>query len=628
MRNRAVWTVSAAAAAAVVVCTCVASAEEQQCSVYMAKASLDEAIIPVSIYAGVDFAANVTIGNPELGIHLTDLQLNVNGIEGPPFNSMILDFLWTPSEIVSQFEDNSGDHGMALLSGMGFAGSTSPGIFNARWNHSAVLNRYRTTTPRATSLDWRMDPMTCAVSDFFNVQMQTTTAIKAGSEIFPFFGDSWLESKEESLNNDPEAFSKKNFDKAEEVISQYAALLEKHKEFFSEGQRAQDYWDLIVNDVIQDDKVRKLLPTLATQVPEMAGKPLLASKHPNIEQSMNYLMSHGTCMDNLVQGTSTIPGAGRGAFAKRAISKGDIVAAAPLIRFFRNQFTVFAINAETKERTDEVEGEQLLLNYALGHPKSPLVFYPYGTGINLINHATHGSKFVPNVKFVWSNKDYHDSQYLQNDVNTLEKEQVSPFVHVMDIVATRDISEGEEILLDYGVSFDEALKTFVEDYQKSIPQFSSGDISANVLNAINEPFRTMQEQKSSPYPVDIDIMCYYDHSASIPAPEGTTLPNFKQLLEMEESDSILPLSYVASTDAVETNCDILQMNVLEGNEPTYVVRVPVSTAGNYAYVVDLPHSAMIFVDKPYSSPAQGAGSFRHYIEIPEDVFPKAWIIDT
>ena len=41
-------------------------------------------------------------------------------------------------------------------------------------------------------------------------------------------------------------------EREKQVIIQYAALLEKHKEFFSEGQRAQEYWDLIVNDEIQD----------------------------------------------------------------------------------------------------------------------------------------------------------------------------------------------------------------------------------------------------------------------------------------------------------------------------------------------------------------------------------------
>jgi hypothetical protein len=613
--------ISTISTAAAVLYSAVVTAASEPCSVYLAKASSDDAMIPVSMYAGVDFSINVTIGNPEMGIHLSDLQENIKGIK-PPFNHIILDYFWTPSEIASQFEDTSADLGMTLLSGMGFAGSTSPGLFNTRWNHSVPYNRYRMHPTSA--LDWRKDPMACAVSDFFNLQLRTTTAIKAGSEIFPFFGDSWLEGKEESIKNDPNSFSQKNFEKAEEIISQYAALLVKHKNFFT-AERAQDYWDLIVNDVIQDEKVRKLLPASYTEVTNLVGKPLISSQHPNIERSLNYLMSHGTCMDNLVQGaTSTIPGAGRGAFAKRAIANGDVVAGAPLIRMYRQHMPIYAMNESTKTKTEELDGEQLVINYVLGHPKSPFVFYPYGTGINFINHATHG-QLVPNVKFVWSEKDYHDSKYLKMDIDAIEEEEISPFVHVMDVVATRDILEGEEILLDYGESFDQALNRFIEEYQASISEYSSGDASAAVLNAINEPFRTMKEQDASPYPEDIAVVCYYDDDASAPVSDASSFktPNLEEL--GIDASSTTFFSYADSVDGVETMCDVLHVD-LDQEEPTYLVRVRLSDVGNYAYVVDVPHSAILFLDKPYSSPAQGAGAFRHYIEIPDDVFPKTWMV--
>ena len=369
----------------------VASSAEP-CSVYIAKASTDDAMIPVSMYAGIDFPANVSIGNPEMGIHLSDLQEQVKGLS-PPFSAPIFDFLWTPSEIVSQFEDNSGDHGMSLISGMGFAGSNSPGLFNVRWNHSTVFNRYR--TPDTVALDWRKDAMANAVSEFFGLEMATTAAIKAGSEIFPFFGDSWLQSKEEEAADDPTLFSKKNFEKAEAILNDYAGLLEKHKEFFIK-QRAQDYWDLILNDVIQDNKVRNLLPTDASRVPEMAGKSIVVTKHPNIERSISYLSSNGVCMDNLMLGKSTIAGAGRGAFAKRPLAKGEVVAAAPLIRFRRQHFTVYRLD-DNGVKTNEVEGKQVLLNYVVGHPGSSLLFYPYGTGVNFINHASYSLDLTPNV---------------------------------------------------------------------------------------------------------------------------------------------------------------------------------------------------------------------------------------
>jgi hypothetical protein len=600
------------------------TASDDPCTVYIAKASSDDAIVPVSFYAGVDFAANMTIGNPELGIHWVDLAENTKGVS-PPFDNVIQDHCWTPSEITSQFEDNSGDNGYVFLSGLGFAGSINPGIFNARWNRTAVFNRYRTLDV-TSALDWRKDAMTCAVSDFFNVQLTSTTAIRAGSEIFPFFGDAWLQSKEESAANDPNIRLKRHFDKAEEVLSQYAALIAKHKDFFTED-RAQDYWDFIVNDVIQDEKVRSLLPASYHKISETLGKSLISYQYANVERSLEYLSSHGTCMDNLVQGAkSTIPGAGRGAFAKRAISKGDIVAAAPLVRLYKHHLHTFPIDEVTKERLDEVPELQLLMNYVLGHPKSPFVFYPYGTGVNLINHATHG-QFVPNVKFVWSEKEYHNAKYLEMDLETIENEGLSPLVHVMDIVATSDILAGEEILLDYGQSFDQSLKQFILAYQESISEFSIGNESAAVLNAKNEPFRTVKDQVSSPYPDDIDIICYYDNEAARPFDSSSL--EFLKDVEPKIDPSITPLlSYVDGLNGIDRHCDILHIMDVdgEGNEPRYLVRV--RSDGDDVYVADVPHSAILFVDIPYSSPSQGTGSFRHYIEIPDEVFPKAWKVDS
>jgi hypothetical protein len=599
------------------------SLSDDPCTIYIAKASSDDAIVPVSFYAGVDFAANATIGNPELGIHWVDLTQNIKDVI-PPLDSNILSFCWTPSEISSHLEDKSGENGVIFMSGMGFAGSSSPGIFNAKWNHTAVYNRYRGLGVEA-ALDWRKDPMACAVSDFFNVQLISTTAIHAGSEIFPYFGEAWLQSKEEIANDDPEIMLNKHFEKAEEVMQQYASLLEKHKGFFIED-RAQEYWDLILNSVISDNKVRRLLPASHQKISELLGQSLIPSQLPNTLLNIEYLKSHGTCMDNLMQGAkSTIPGAGRGAFAKRAVEKGDTVAAVPLVRMYKQHLKSYLVDETTKERLNEPPEIQLVANYVLGHPKSPFVFYPYGTGVNLINHATH-MDLTPNVKFVWSEKDYHDQKYLEMDIKTIEEEGVSPFVHIMDLVATKDIVKGEEILLDYGQSFDQYLRQFIDAYQKSMHEFLLGNESAAVLNAKNEPYRTIKEQISSPYPSDVLLLCDIDMEAASLV-DSRTLEFLKDVEPKVDFIDSSVYSYVESSNSVEKHCDILH-RIKEGdneNDPKYLVRV--LSSGDLVYITDVPHNAFIFVDTPYSSPSQGTGSFRHYIGIPDDIFPKAWVVN-
>jgi hypothetical protein len=426
-------------------------------------------------------------------------------------------------------------------------------------------------------------------------------------------------------NDDPEMMLKKHFEKAEEVIQQYATLLEKHKDFFIE-ERAQEYWDFMVNDVIQDEKVRRLLPASYQKISELLGKSIASFQNPNVERSLSYLRNRGTCMDNLVQGAkSTIPGAGRGAFAKRAMAQGEIVAAAPLLRMYKQHLRYFAIDEVTKERATDSPEIQLVVNYVLGHPKSPFVFYPYGTGVNLINHATH-NQLTPNVKFVWSEKDYHDQKYLVMDIATIEEDGVSPFVHVMDLVATKDIMEGEEILLDYGESFDQHLRQFVDAYQRNLQEFSLGNESAAVLNAKNEPYRTIKEQMTTPYPSDVLLLCDIDVEAASLS-DSSSLEFLKDVEPKVEFIDSSFYSYAESSNSVEKKCEILY-HINSGdneNEPRYLVRVP--SSGDFVYITDVPQSAFIFVDSPYSSPSQGAGSFRHYIGIPDDIFPKEWIVN-
>ncbi len=65
------------------------------------------------------------------------------------------------------------------------------------------------------------------------------------------------------------------------------------------------------------------------------------------------------CLDNILSGKSTIDDAGKGAFSSQYIAKGAV-----------------RINDETGER-EYIFGNQLLLNYCFGHPKSSLLFFLY-----------------------------------------------------------------------------------------------------------------------------------------------------------------------------------------------------------------------------------------------------------
>ena len=94
--------------------------------------------------------------------------------------------------------------------------------------------------------------------------------------------------------------------------------------------------------------------------------------------SVEYLKEHGTCMDNIRDGNSNIPHAGRGAFATRLIKKGNIVAPGPLIHVpNKNLLNIPNITLSSSPDTPLIEQQQqILINYCFGHEDSSLLLCP------------------------------------------------------------------------------------------------------------------------------------------------------------------------------------------------------------------------------------------------------------
>jgi hypothetical protein len=116
-----------------------------------------------------------------------------------------------------------------------------------------------------------------------------------------------------------------------------------------------------------------------------------------IGKPVDWLKRNGICLDTLSVAPSTLPSVGRGAFSKRAVNKGEVVASSPLVHFDRSELEIVEQSTELKEKipgahqhgiqyTDKVTGKQLLLNYCFGHPDSNLLLLPFAPGVNSINH--------------------------------------------------------------------------------------------------------------------------------------------------------------------------------------------------------------------------------------------------
>jgi len=85
----------------------------------------------------------------------------------------------------------------------------------------------------------------------------------------------------------------------------------------------------------------------------------------------------------------------------------------------------------------------LVYNYCFGHEQSSMLLCPYVTAVALINH----SSTIHNAKLVIS--DRADPDVLQTKPSVL-LQKLLPMGIVFEIVASREIAPGEEILIDYG----------------------------------------------------------------------------------------------------------------------------------------------------------------------------------
>ena len=264
-------------------------------------------------------------------------------------------------------------------------------------------------------------------------------------------------------------------------------FFDKYKDELTEAAKYEIY-EFLLGDILQaaagaekGKTIRGLLPKNPDELVDVrdAGGAQQYSA-PSPSRSLSWLKANGRCMDHLFMGSSTIPYAGRGAFARRRIQAGGLVSPAPLIQIPKkdvmNMHEVHKASVSRKKKpifyrtNDEVIGKQLLLNYCFGHPESSMLFFPSGSLTSLINHSAER----PNVKMQFSNHERHNKDWYNVAPEQLIDDKHYKLGLMMDVVALRDIEEGEEILMDYGPEWQAAWVAHVERWNSGI---AAGEIN-------------------------------------------------------------------------------------------------------------------------------------------------------
>lgn len=359
------------------------------------------------------------------------------------------------------------------------------------------------------------------------------------------------------------------------------------------------------------------------------------SKSPN-RLDVHWLIDNGVCVDNLIPDKSTIKGAGRGAFATRFIPKGTIVSATPLIPIDRNATMTKRIKHLGKIQNSV---PQLLINYCLGRVNSSALFYPTSPVVNLINHANDDSggnngdrnKHKPNVRMRWSKATKarlaisSESVPINADTDTI----INSDNFIMEYVATKDIKPKEEILLDYGTQWQNAWNHHQTNWNP--PPDAHYYSPSYVMDDVAALLRNEKEQMSHPYPANVMTACFYKYSthekndgiaSASTGGGGSTVIKWKMDRQTFDYSNLRPCSIMHRDDAKGDGYVTYTAMMKNYAGMKKVEMIP---KGEIHVVDSIPRNAVRFVDKMYSTDVHLKNSFRHEIQIPDELFPSSWI---
>jgi hypothetical protein len=205
---------------------------------------------------------------------------------------------------------------------------------------------------------------------------------------------------------------------------------------------------------------------------------------------------------------------------------------------------------------------------------------------------------------------------------------------VLELVALRDIEPGEEILIHYGTAWEEAYERHCQEWEQHRLQSKTSNnnnyddyvyaYTMNLQIKHQRMLRTEVEQMNDPYPSNLQLECYY-------------VPHlYHEVVDKEDTDRVFvewdynnPQSRMPIQQMYHPNqlrpCQILhrlEIKVQQQHRTEYVYHVQLI---DIPYIVhNVPRQMITFRDVPYTQDQQLDYTFRHEIQLPEDVFPQHW----
>jgi hypothetical protein len=258
---------------------------------------------------------------------------------------------------------------------------------------------------------------------------------------------------------------------------------------------------------------------------------------------------------------------------------------------------------------------QLLWNYCYGHRKAEILLCPT-TQAAMINHDSGKT----NVEIRWATKDGKDYTVGSLDdlaVNQTEMESYNTRL-MFEYVATRDIQAGEELYLDYGSEWEEALKEHVEHGSS---QRDSRYVPAKVMNEESRPIVKSVDSSMPNHSLECNI---YPNVFAPPDSSGWEEFTSNQAVDKNNWPPNFKAWYKYNDFAAWYPCRVIEANSQRGVYDIEMMIKPISALRVGRRYRNVPRNRIRFADGLYQSDQHLAWSFRHYIPIPDSIFPLRW----
>ncbi len=241
--------------------------------------------------------------------------------------------------------------------------------------------------------------------------------------------------------------------------------------------------------------------------------------------------------------------------------------------------------------------------------------------MNFINHDHKN----PNIELRWPESNLHSIP-----IENLKIDDLKAMKHAglaLELVATRNMHEGEELFLSYGEAWEKAWENHMRNCNDQ--SFAEHDGTASYAHEYDKKYSiiyTQQEQQRDPskrYPDEqIFLSCYYNYSDNMRKnrKRGNMYlwTKSKSILKPENLRPCVVLDRHENQSISKTFYTVGILNRFGLHEAE---RIP---PGQQHIVTGVPRYAMRFSSKLYSTDQHFHLAFRHEIELSDALFPQQW----